>query len=191
MRGEHRLDPQPRQQFAQFVEGHAFVAQCAQHCGQSAGLRRIGAALVVATATDAVDAFGQIDHAEVRGEGADEGIGAFHRHRGEAFGQIVDAVALLAALDRGATHGFNLGQQFGRDLFGQHVADHGAQLPHVVAQQGVSLGEFKGVAYAHDCSQWGANRRAYTKAGVGGYGFVCMASLRGRLCGKPNYPMLA
>jgi hypothetical protein len=164
MRGEHRLDPHTRQQLSQLIQSDAVVAQGAQHRAQAAGLGRGAAALVIAAAADAVNAFGQIHHAEVGGESTDEGIGIRQRHRGETAGELVDGVALLTARDRGAAHGFHLLQQFCRNLFGQHVADHRTQPPHVVAQQGVGFGEFEGVADAHQWTRSGVRVTEITQS---------------------------
>ena len=53
---------------------------------------------------------------------------------------------LRAARDRGAADAFHLGEQRRRTLLGQHFADQRAEPAHVVAQQGVGLGEVELVA---------------------------------------------
>ena len=139
--GEHRLDAQPRQQRRHVLGAGAFVAQLGQYRMQPPGLRRRGFALVVAAAADAVHALGQIDGAEVRGERAHHGLGILEGNARQLVGQFVDRQRGLAPRDRGAAYRLDFFQQFGRPLLGEHVAHQRAEAAHIIAQQGVGVGE--------------------------------------------------
>src|SRR3546814_9403493 len=62
VRGEHRLDRQPRQECGELVERDPGIAQLDQHRLEPAGLRRVAAALVVAAAADPVHALRSEEH---------------------------------------------------------------------------------------------------------------------------------
>ena len=75
MGGEHRLDVQAADPLHQLVGLDAALLELAQHVGQRFGLRRGAGQLVVAAAADAMHALGHVDHLEIGGEGARQGLG--------------------------------------------------------------------------------------------------------------------
>ena len=146
MRGEHGFHAHPRQQCLQLRQADAVGAQFQQDRLQAARLRRAALALVVAATADAMHALGHVGRAEVRRERTHQGLGIAQRDFGQALRQRIHRLALLAPGDRDAPQCLDLLQEVRRDLLGQHVADHRTQPAHVVAQQGVGLGEVEGFA---------------------------------------------
>ena len=112
-----------------------------QHRAQAARLRPLALALVVATAADAMHAFGQVDGLEVGGEGAHQVGGLDQPGRAEDIDQLVHAQAGFAPRDGGATDALDLVQEPGPDLLGQDLADQRTEGADVVAQQLVAGGE--------------------------------------------------
>ncbi len=150
MRGEHRLDVDARQPLREFVDAHALRLQPQQHVLQAFRLRLAAVgALVVAAATDAMHALGDVDHLEVRAERADQAFGMRGFQAGQQSRQRLRRRVALAARDGGGAHAFDFIQERGRDLLGQHVADQRAQPAHVFTKRYIGGSELETMGRIH------------------------------------------
>jgi len=112
---------------------------------------RAGAAgtLVLASAPDAVHAFGDVDHLEVGAEGADQRFGLRRGLALQQAGQRLRRIAGLPTGDGGGAHTLHLGQEGRRDLFGEHVADQGTEPAHVFTEGDIGRSEFEAAGAVH------------------------------------------
>ena len=157
--GEHRLDIDAFQPVAQLVGRDGLALQAQQRIVQALRLWRPGiGALVVAAAADAMHAFGDVDHLEVRAEGTHQRLGVRRLQPVEQRRQRFHRPAVLAPRDRGGAHPLDLLEEGRRNLFGKHVADQRAEATHVVAQGQVRWGEFElaGSVHRHARQEWKA-----------------------------------
>ncbi len=151
MRGEHRLDIELGQPCGDLLEADARVLQPLQHVLQAVRLRGRSGTLVVAPATDAVHALGDVDDLEIRRERAGQLFGGLGRKTVHLGRERLGRRAGAAQPDRRRADRLDLGEERVPKLLGQHVADHRPEPTHVLAQRAVGRQEidFASLVYGH------------------------------------------
>jgi hypothetical protein len=149
LRGQPGRPAAPRQQLQQLIDADAGGPQPLQHVVQAVRLRRRTGDLVIAPASDAVHALGEIDHLKIRRERAAEAVRGRGIEAGELGGKLGHRLVALAAPDRGGARGFDVSEERLAVLLDQQLADEAAKAAYVVTQGPVAGSEFDIAQFAH------------------------------------------
>ena len=139
---EHRFNVE-RGQGGQYLIGtESQRLRTRQRFMQTTGLITARLDLVAASATNAMDPFGDIDDLKIRRECASQAFSVGWRLASHGVEQQRYRMSRLAAPDRVNPKPLHLAVEVFAQLLGQHVTDEGTQAADVVLQGGVDGGEF-------------------------------------------------
>ncbi len=157
---KHRVDGKLTQQLEQLVGLDTGGLQPEQAVANPAGLGPVAAALVGATATDAMDLLGEIHHLEPAGKGPHQ-VSRFRRCAVAGSHHQLDGAFRLAvpAPDCGNAIVLDLGQQLVPALVAQYLADQAAERVDIVPERGVFRREMYVLSLTHGDWASGNKRR--------------------------------